>query len=46
MLGALAVAAVLICIPLVADESSALAGIVGGAIGAVLGLGLAALRAP
>jgi membrane associated rhomboid family serine protease len=44
LLGALAVAAMLICIPLVADESSALAGVAGGAIGAVLGLGLAQLR--
>jgi membrane associated rhomboid family serine protease len=43
LLGALAVAAMLICLPLVADEASALAGIAGGVIGAVLGLGLAAL---
>ena len=46
LLGALAVAAMLICLPLVADEASALAGIAGGVIGAVLGLGLAQLRAP
>jgi membrane associated rhomboid family serine protease len=44
LLGALAVAAMLICLPLVADEASALAGIAGGVIGAVLGLGLAQLR--
>jgi membrane associated rhomboid family serine protease len=44
LLGALAVAAMLICIPLVAQESSALAGVAGGAIGAILGLGLARLR--
>jgi membrane associated rhomboid family serine protease len=43
MLGALAVAAMLICIPLVAEEASALAGVTGGAIGAILGLGLARL---
>jgi membrane associated rhomboid family serine protease len=44
LLGALAVAAMLICVPLVADESSALAGVAGGVIGAILGLGLAQLR--
>jgi membrane associated rhomboid family serine protease len=44
LLGALAVAAMLICIPLVAEEASALAGVAGGVIGAVLGLGLAQLR--
>jgi membrane associated rhomboid family serine protease len=44
LLGALAVAAMLICLPLVADEASALAGVAGGVIGCVLGLGLAQLR--
>jgi membrane associated rhomboid family serine protease len=44
LLGALAVAAALICIPLVSEEASAVAGVAGGAIGAVLGLGLARLR--
>ena len=44
LLGALAVAATLICIPLVSGEASALAGLGGGVIGVVLGLGLARLR--
>jgi membrane associated rhomboid family serine protease len=44
LLGALAVAAMLICLPLVTEEASALAGVAGGLIGAVLGLGLARLR--
>jgi membrane associated rhomboid family serine protease len=44
LLGALAVAAALVCIPLVSDETSALAGVGGGVIGMVLGLGLARLR--
>jgi membrane associated rhomboid family serine protease len=43
LLGALAVAATLICVPLVSDEASALAGLGGGVIGVVLGLGLARL---
>ena len=44
LLGALAVAAMLVCLPLVAEEASALAGVAGGLIGAILGLGLARLR--
>jgi membrane associated rhomboid family serine protease len=44
LLGALAVAAMLICIPLVSQEADALAGLAGGVIGVILGLGLARLR--
>jgi membrane associated rhomboid family serine protease len=44
MLGVLAVAAMLICIPLVSQEADALAGLAGGVIGVLLGLGLARLR--
>jgi membrane associated rhomboid family serine protease len=44
LLGALAIAAVLIMLPLASDEASALAGLGGGVIGCVLGLGLARLR--
>jgi membrane associated rhomboid family serine protease len=43
LLGALAVAAVLILLPVASDEASALAGFGGGVIGLVLGLGLARL---
>jgi membrane associated rhomboid family serine protease len=41
LLGALAVAALLVCIPLVAQEADALAGLAGGVIGVGLGLVLA-----
>jgi membrane associated rhomboid family serine protease len=44
LLGALAIAAVLIMMPLASAEVSALAGLGGGLIGVVLGLGLARLR--
>jgi membrane associated rhomboid family serine protease len=44
LLGALAVAAVLILLPVATVEASALAGLGGGLIGVVLGLGLAQLR--
>ncbi|MEA2281157.1 MAG: hypothetical protein QOK21_1764 [Solirubrobacteraceae bacterium] len=44
MLGVLAVAVMLVCIPLVSQEADALAGLAGGVIGVVLGLGLARLR--
>jgi membrane associated rhomboid family serine protease len=44
LLGALAVAAVLVCVPLVVSEASAAAGVAGGIIGLGLGLGFAALR--
>jgi membrane associated rhomboid family serine protease len=44
LLGALAIAAVLILLPVATPEASALAGLGGGAIGVVLGLGLARLR--
>jgi len=44
LLGALAVAATLVCIPLVSSEASMIAGLGGGVIGVVLGLGLARLR--
>src|SRR4051812_2224479 len=44
LLGALAIAAVLILLPIAADEASPLAGFGGGVIGIVLGLGLARLR--
>src|SRR5919199_1427215 len=40
MLGVLAIAVVLVLLPLAAVEASAVAGLVGGAIGLVLGLGL------
>jgi len=43
LLGALAIAAVLILLPLATDQASALAGLGGGLIGAVLGLVLARL---
>ncbi|MGH2948291.1 MAG: rhomboid family intramembrane serine protease [Solirubrobacteraceae bacterium] len=43
LLGALAIAAVLILLPLASDEASALAGLGGGLIGVILGLGLARL---
>jgi membrane associated rhomboid family serine protease len=45
LLGALAVAAAVVCVPLVVTEASAAAGVAGGVIGIVLGLGLAQLRA-
>jgi hypothetical protein len=44
LLGALAIAAVLILLPIASEEASALAGFGGGVIGLVLGLGLARLR--
>ena len=44
LLGVLAVAAMLVCIPLVSQEADAIAGLVGGAIGVLLGLGLTRLR--
>ncbi|MEA2291330.1 MAG: hypothetical protein QOF17_350 [Solirubrobacteraceae bacterium] len=44
LLGALAIAAVLILLPVASEEASALAGLGGGLIGVVLGLGLARLR--
>jgi membrane associated rhomboid family serine protease len=43
LLGALAVAAAMICVPLVVSDASAPAGVAGGIIGLVLGLGLAQL---
>ena len=43
LLGALAIAAVLILLPLASEEASALAGLGGGLIGVILGLGLARL---
>jgi membrane associated rhomboid family serine protease len=43
LLGALAIAAVLILLPLASDEASALAGLGGGLIGVILGLVLARL---
>jgi membrane associated rhomboid family serine protease len=44
LLGALAVAATLILLPIATDEASAVAGFAGGVIGCVLGLGLARIR--
>jgi membrane associated rhomboid family serine protease len=44
LLGALAIAAVLILLPLATDEASPLAGLGGGVIGVILGLLLARLR--
>jgi membrane associated rhomboid family serine protease len=44
LLGALVIAAVLILLPVASDEASALAGVGGGVIGLLLGLGLARLR--
>jgi membrane associated rhomboid family serine protease len=44
MLGVLAIAVVLVLLPLAAEEASAVAGLVGGVIGLILGLGLARLR--
>jgi membrane associated rhomboid family serine protease len=44
LLGALAVAAAVVCIPLVDGEASPIAGVAGGLIGVLLGLGLARLR--
>jgi membrane associated rhomboid family serine protease len=44
LLGALAIGAVLILLPIAADEASAAAGFGGGLAGVVLGLGLARLR--
>jgi membrane associated rhomboid family serine protease len=43
MLGVLAIAVVLVLLPLAAEEASAVACLAGGAIGAILGLGLARL---
>lgn len=43
MLGVLAIAVVLVLLPLAAEEASAVAGLAGGAIGLLLGLGLARL---
>jgi membrane associated rhomboid family serine protease len=44
LLGALAVAVAVICVPLVIEEASPIAGVAGGVIGIVLGLGLTRLR--
>jgi membrane associated rhomboid family serine protease len=44
MLGVLAIAVVLLLLPLASDEASAVAGVAGGAIGLVLGLPLARRR--
>jgi hypothetical protein len=44
LIGVLAIAAVLVLMPLAATEASGIAGIVGGVLGLVLGLGLARLR--
>jgi membrane associated rhomboid family serine protease len=44
LLGAMAVAAVLILLPIASEEASGVAGLGGGVIGLVLGLGLARLR--
>jgi len=44
MLGVLAIAVVLVLLPLASDEASALAGIGGGVIGLILGLGFARIR--
>jgi membrane associated rhomboid family serine protease len=44
MLGVLAIAVVLVLLPLAAPEASAVAGVAGGAIGLLLGLPLARLR--
>jgi membrane associated rhomboid family serine protease len=44
LLGVLAIAAVLVLLPLATDEASGIAGVAGGVIGIVLGLGLAQLR--
>jgi hypothetical protein len=44
LLGALAIAAVLIVLPLATDEASAVAGLGGGTAGLILGLLLARLR--
>jgi membrane associated rhomboid family serine protease len=44
LLGALAIAAALILMPIATDEASAVAGFAGGVIGCALGLGLAQLR--
>jgi membrane associated rhomboid family serine protease len=43
MLGVLAIAVVLVLLPLAAEEASAVAGLAGGVIGLILGLGLARL---
>jgi membrane associated rhomboid family serine protease len=44
LLGVLAIAVVLVLLPLAAEEASALAGLGGGVIGLLLGLGLARIR--
>jgi len=44
MLGTLAVAVLLVLMPLATDDANALAGLGGGVVGIVLGLGLARLR--
>ena len=44
MLGVLAIAVVLVLLPLASYEASALAGLGGGAIGLLLGLALSRLR--
>ena len=44
MLGVLAIAVLLVLMPLATDDANALAGLVGGVVGIVLGLGLARLR--
>ena len=44
MLGVLAIAVVLVLLPLATEEASAVAGVGGGAIGLLLGLPLARIR--
>ena len=44
MLGVLAIAVVVVLLPLASEEASAVAGLGGGVIGLILGLGLARLR--
>ena len=44
LLGVLAIAALLVLLPLAAEEANSLAGLGGGVAGIVIGLGLARLR--
>ena len=44
LLGVLAIAAVLVLLPLATDDASGVAGVVGGVIGIILGLGFARMR--
>ncbi len=44
LLGVLAIAALLVCLPLAVDGANSLAGLGGGVVGIVIGLGLARLR--